>query len=222
MTRRLITAAASAVLVLGLAACDDGKGPVSTPPPDLGFKPQTSDGGGDDTDTSDGGGEAGASDGGDGEIQAAPDIPAPDRADFPGMDEHTDHGAMQAFKYYIATAMWAHQVGDDSLTQEMQTEDCDGCDDFLQTFDDLKKHDILWTEFTLNDVMTEALPSRDYDLQVNYNFVTTPHKRPINDFKEMGETGELEYATAGGMVWVEDQWKVDGVHVKWGSDVLDD
>ncbi|PMC76808.1 DUF6318 family protein [Brachybacterium sp. UMB0905] len=221
MTRRLITAAASAVLVLGLAACDDGKGPVTTPPPDLGFKPQTSDGGGDETNPSDGGSEDGASDGGGDETQAAPDIPAPDRADFPGMDEHTDHGAMQAFKYYIATAMWAHQVGDDSLTQEMQTEDCDGCDDFMKTYKDIREHDNLWTKFSLQEVVSEAIESNTYDIQVNYNFTTTPHMRSIEDPSEIVDVGELEYATAGGLVWTEEGWRIDAVRAKWGTNVLD-
>lgn len=35
----------------------------------------------------------------------APDIPAPDPADFTGMDENTPKGAEQAYRYYIALSL---------------------------------------------------------------------------------------------------------------------
>ena len=138
------------------------------------------------------------------------------------MDEHTDYGAMQAFKYYIATAMWAHQVGDDSLTQEMQTKDCEGCKVFMETYRDAVKNETLWSEFSLQEVKSETLPteSKLYDLQVNYNFTTTPHMRPHESGGPLEEVGELEYATAGGMKWIDGHWKVAGLSTKWGPDVF--
>ena len=93
MPRRLLSAAAACTLLLGLAACGEGgDGPVTTPPPTIDIS-GPSDGGGDDGAASDGGGD-------DASPSAAPEVPAPDPADYPGMDENTPEGAEQAFRYY--------------------------------------------------------------------------------------------------------------------------
>src|SRR5699024_6886832 len=117
MPRRLFSAAAAGALLLGLAACGDTTdGPATAPPPDLGIA-APSDGGGDPA-PSDGGGEQT-----DPSADDAPDIPPPDPADFAGMDENTPEGAEQAFRYYIAVSMWAHQSGERSEehTSELQS-----------------------------------------------------------------------------------------------------
>src|SRR5690625_6346354 len=83
MPRRILPALAAAVLALGAAACGHGgDGPVTTPPPALGS--DASDGGGSDPDPSDGGGAETEE-----PTAAAPDIPAPDPADYPRPEEHT-------------------------------------------------------------------------------------------------------------------------------------
>lgn len=117
MRRRLLAATATAALSLGLVACgDDSEGPVTEAPPSLGIG--GSDGGG----ASDDGGEAsdggGSDDGGDatgseGENSAAEEagIPAPDPADYPGMDENTAEGAEQFTRYFIAVMTWGYQSG---------------------------------------------------------------------------------------------------------------
>ena len=219
MARRLIAATASAVLILGLAACDDGKGPVTTPPPDLGFEPQTSDGGGDESEASDGGGDDGASDGGgDGDTQAAPDIPAPDRADFPGMDEHTEEGAAQAFRYYIAMSMWAHQTGDDSSLPMLEDPDCSSCAELNATIAPLKEHNEYWSEFDITDVGIRTHDSDLNDVEVGYLFTISSHTRPNDTFKDRVDVPELEYSTVGGMNWNDGAWKVSGINAEWGTD----
>src|SRR5699024_10334539 len=124
MPRRLLPALATLGLVLGLAACGDGgDGPVTTPPPDLGNG--ASDGGGSQGDPSDGGGETEPDDGETEETEvAAPDVPAPDPADYPGMDEETPEGAEQAFRYYIAVVYWGYQTGDTETLETLHTENC--------------------------------------------------------------------------------------------------
>src|SRR5699024_991459 len=80
MPRRILPALAAAVLALRAAACGHGgDGPVTTPPPALGS--DAGDGGGSDPDPSDGGGAETEE-----PTAAAPDIPAPDPADYPSSE----------------------------------------------------------------------------------------------------------------------------------------
>ncbi|PMC74494.1 DUF6318 family protein [Brachybacterium sp. UMB0905] len=211
MTRRLIAATASAVLILGLAACDDGKGPVTTPPPDLGFEPQTSDGGGDESGASDGGG--------DGETQAAPDIPAPDRADFPGMNEHTEEGALQAFRYYIAVSMWAHQTGETEELHRLEEAACKGCQELNEAIEPMKEHGEYWSKFDVTEVGTRIYDSEHYDVEVAYFFTISPHTRPNDSFDGRFEAPEVEYISTAGMKWSGDGWTVKALDAEWGEDV---
>ena len=116
MSRRLLAAVAVTALTLGLASCGDGgENAVTTPPPKIDIG-QSDDGGAEPSD--DGGAEQSDSEGaGEGEDSpaAAPDIPAPDPADYPGMDQETPEGAEQAFKLFWAVILWAHQTGDSSV-----------------------------------------------------------------------------------------------------------
>src|SRR5699024_3756122 len=106
MPRRLLSAAAAGALLLGIAACGDQTDePVTTAPPSIDVAGPRDDGG--DSSPSDGGGSEATE-----PTAQAPDIPPPDPADFAGMDEHTEEGAEQAFRYYIAVSVWAHQTGD--------------------------------------------------------------------------------------------------------------
>src|SRR5690625_5350400 len=106
MPRRILPSLAAAVLALGAAACGNVRdAPVTTPAPALGSN--ASDGGGSDPDPSDGGGAETEE-----PTAAAPDNPAPEPADYPGMDEETPEGAEQALRYYIAVVYWGYQTGD--------------------------------------------------------------------------------------------------------------
>lgn len=214
MHRRLLSAATASALLLGLAACGEpNDGPVTTPPPSINIS-GPSDGGGD-TEPSDGGGDETAE-----PTAEAPDIPAPDPADFAGMDEHTAEGAEQAFRYYIAVSMWAHQTGDDTLSSELQSPSCDSCAAFMETYKELEAHHEKWGEFTLSDVYVGSRKSSNFDFEVAYNFTTSPHERPKDDFSGRVNVGELEYSTVGGMSWSGKKWTVEGISAEWGNDVL--
>ncbi|WP_422117185.1 DUF6318 family protein [Brachybacterium sp. UNK5269] len=154
MPRRLLAAAAAGALLLGLAACDDGEeGAVTTAPPSVSVSAP-----------SDGGGEPAPSDGGgtgtDDPTAAAPHIPPPDPADYAGMDEKSETGAVQAFRHYVATAMWAHQTGEDSQLASLQTETCEGCSDFNAEIPALKKQGKYWGEFEVIDVQVTPMNPR--------------------------------------------------------------
>ena len=214
MPRRLLSAAAAGALLLGLASCGDGEeGPVTTAPPSINID-APSDGGGD-TEPSDGGGAET-----DEPTAAAPDIPPPDPAEYAGMDEQTEDGAIQAFRYYIAVSMWAHQTGDGSLSNTLEASNCISCIEFMETLHELQEHKKHWGEFSLSDVNLEAHSSQNYDFEIAYNFTTTPHERPTDDFTSTTNVGKLEYSTVGGMTWENDGWQVGAISAEWGENVL--
>ena len=214
MPRRLFSAAAAGALLLGLAACGDTTdGPVIAPPPDLGIAAP-----------SDGGGAPAPSDGGGEQADPsadAPDIPPPDPADYAGMDENTPEGAEQAFRYYIAVSMWAHQTGKDTKLTPLQSADCSGCSELNHDLPSLKEHGDYWGEFTVSDNGTTLHDSQKYDHEVGYFFTIPPHSRPNHDFTSRVEAPEIEYITVGGMEWDSDKWIVSGLNAEWGEGVHD-
>lgn len=213
MPRRLLSAAAAGALLLGLTACGEGEeGPVTTAPPEIGIN-GPSDGGGD-TDASDGGGDQTEEPTAD-----APDIPPPDPADYAGMDENTEDGATQAFRYYIAMSMWAHQTGDDSELMKLQTESCEGCPQFNAELPKLQEQGEYWSEFAISDVHTVSKESTNYDIEIGYAFTIPSHTRPDEKSGEPVEYNAVEYLAVGGMTWTSSEWHVGGLKADWGPDV---
>ncbi|NMA77639.1 MAG: hypothetical protein GX960_10360 [Actinomycetales bacterium] len=213
MHRRLLSTAAAGALLLGLAACGDGEdGPVTTAPPELGI-----------SSPSDGGGDAEPSDGGGAEQEepsaAAPDIPPPDPADYAGMDKNTEDGAIQAFRYYIAVSMWAHQTGDDTELMELQTDSCEGCPGFNAELPKLQEQGKYWGQFNVEDVKLTAHESENFDHEIGYSFNIPNHTRPDPDSGDPISYKPVEYIAIGGLSWTSDRWIVGGLAADWGPDV---
>jgi len=203
MPRRLLSAAAACTLLLGLAACGEGgDGPVTTPPPSIDIS-GSSDGGGDDGAASDGGGDDASS-------SAAPEVPAPDPADYPGMDENTNEGAVQAFRFYIATVYQAHSTGDSAPLAGMYRETCESCAGLEQDVQELEQGDDLWPATTIVDVWSDPYESESFDVEVSYGF------RLSTDGRSNGG-GDSEDPTAmtaiAGMDWEDGRWVVGGMQI---------
>ena len=214
MHRRILAPVAAAALAFGLVACGDtGGGTVTTPPPSINIGGGSDDGG---AEPSDGG--SGASDGGGESPVAAPDIPAPDPADYPGMDQNTPEGAEQAFRYYVAVSMWSHQVGDDSLLKTLEAEGCDSCDEFNAALTELIENGDTWSEFEITDVGTEVYPGETFTYEVGYLFIAGDHTRPDYENGGRKDAPEIEYSAVGGMTFREGVWLVGGLNSKWGPD----
>lgn len=212
MPRRLLAIAAAAALTFTFAGCDvGGDGPVTEPPEQLG----TSDGGG--AGPSDGGGAASSDNGGDDDQTiAAPDIPAPDPADYAGMDEHTADGATQAFRYYIAVSMWAHQTGETELLNSLQSDDCESCDEFNKDLITLKENSDYWSVFSILDSGTMVHESTNYGHEIGYTFTTEAHSRPSESFDSREAFPAIEYNAVGGMNWTNNSWTIGGIKAEWG------
>ena len=214
MPRRLLSAAAACTLLLGLAACGEGgDGPVTTPPPSIDIS-GSSDGGGDDGAASDGGGDEASP-------SAAPDVPAPDPADYPGMDENTPEGAEQAFRYYIAVSMWTHRTGDDKVLRSLEGQGCTGCAELNSDLPKLQEAGSYWGEYSLKDDQIEVYPGDIFDQEVSYSFILSEHLEPDIEAGGSKQVSETEYVTTGGMVWSNDMWIVEGLQGEWGPDAFD-
>lgn len=205
MTRRLLTASAAAALVLGLAACGDDTGGTITDPPSTIATGASDDGGASD------GGEAGGSAGGasddGGSTEAAPDIPAPDPADYPGMDEETDEGAEQTAKYFIAVQYWARTSGDTEALKRLQTDECGACTEAVQEIDSLRENNQLWREVSIEPGSFDSETSATFDREAGHRFQVSSHQEPNGD----GEPVEVDtetYIAAFGLDFEETHWVV--------------
>src|SRR5690606_31447338 len=148
-------------LLLGLAACGEGgDGPVTTPPPSIDIS-GSSDGGGDDGAASDGGGDEASP-------SAAPDVPAPAPADYPGLDENTPEGAEQAVRYYMARMSWGYQTGSVDELYARSAEGCNTCSHSSEIIVKNAANDLFWSPTALEDVGLKNYPSADYDYELGY------------------------------------------------------
>lgn len=207
MSRRSQAVAAIAALTFGLAACGGGGGgTVSEPPPSI----DVSDGG-----AGDGGGGAAPSDGGGEKSEEpeptadAPDIPAPDPADFPGMDERTPEGAEQAVRYYFAMTFWGLQTGESDDLYGLRTENCTGCSSLIDQVEELRNRGEYWSRTSIDEQVLESESGDVHEVVVNYLFVASAHTEP----NEGNEVGERVYSVVGGVVWGGAGWKLDDVSV---------
>ncbi|WP_017823451.1 DUF6318 family protein [Brachybacterium muris] len=218
MHRRILAPVAAAALAFGLVACTDtgGGGTVTTPPPSINIGGGSDDGG---AEPSDGGGEA--SDGGGDSTVAAPDIPAPDPADYPGMDQNTPEGAEQAFRYYVANLFWARQSGDDSTLRSLETTDCEGCQTINEELINLRNSGERWGAVSITDVRLTLHESEHFDHEIGYAFTLGPFT--VHDPSTGNEIdyAATEYIMIGAMKWDAGRWIVGGLSAEWGADTHD-
>ena len=207
MPRRLLSAAAAGALLLGLAACGDPTdGPVTTAPPSIDVAGPSDDGG--DSSPSDGGGSETTE-----PTAQAPDIPPPDPADFAGMDEHTEEGAEQAFRYYIALSYWARQVGSTEELQTLTESSCAECAEIESEIRESREVGQYWSETQVEPYGSQVYESDNYDHEVGYIYIVGEHSEPRGDGDDKEEI-ERAYTAIGGMSWVDNQWVVGGLSIE--------
>ncbi|MGO3290801.1 DUF6318 family protein, partial [Brachybacterium sp.] len=134
-------------------------------------------------------------------------------------DEQTEDGAIQAFRYYIAVSMWAHQVGDDEALAALQSSDCTGCIEFNGDIPLIRDSGLLWTPADLTNPEVSLEGSSNHEHEVRYKFTLGPHSRPNNENTERVELESLDFDSAGGLNWESGKWVVGGLSIEWGSDV---
>lgn len=201
MPRRLLSAAAVCTLVLGLAACGEGgKGTVTDPPPSIDIS-MPSDGGGEPSDG-----------GGDGEPTAAPDVPAPDPADYPGIDEKTAEGAEQFTRYFFALMIWGYQTGESEELESLYSETCGICEANVENIRAYGQEGVAWTEASIDGITTSPLDvvAEEFDRAVHYEAVVGEHDEPDVQSGEYESVPALTYTLQLGLRWTSEGWIADG------------
>ena len=200
--------AASAALVLALSACG-GDGPpdngLDGTMPDLSTSSDnggaSDNGGTGDTAASDAGGDSAGED-------LAASIPAPDPADYPGMDQNTPEGAEQAFKYYIAVLTWAHQTGDTTTLSTLHSDECTNCIEFERHVSKAADKHLLWSEVEYTEGETEVYDSENFDHEIGFSFTLGRHEEPTEDYSSHVTVDPAETYAVGGLTWNESGWRV--------------
>lgn len=153
-----------------------------------------------------------SSDGGGATAQPSPpDVPKPDPADYAGMDEHTDEGAEQAFRYYWAVMTWSYQTGKTKEYAALYGPDCGSCEQNLAEIEELNDMREWWSETSLEDVDLRAYDSTKNEIEVGYSFVVSAHSEPVKGNVKRRHYDENQFSTVGGMSWGDGAWVVNAM-----------
>ncbi|MDN5606210.1 MAG: DUF6318 family protein, partial [Kocuria sp.] len=191
---------------------DGGDGPVTEPPPEINAGSDdggASDGGGADAGSGDGTAASDAGGEDDGSTQAAPDIPPPDPADFPGMDENTPEGAEQAVRFYFANVYWGYQTGDSSRASELYSEGCEACAKFETQIDGFEGGST-WGRVEIADFGITHYESENFDYEIGYIFTVGKHEAP-GDSEEVLHVEATDYTAIAGVTWGDGCWVIGGM-----------
>ncbi|GAA1717391.1 DUF6318 family protein [Brachybacterium phenoliresistens] len=149
------------------------------------------------------------------EEATTPAVPAPDPADFPGKDEHTEEGAKQAVRYYWAVLFWGFQTGEHESFSELYSENCANCAGNREVIKDIAKNENPWGPTELQDTELSARSNTDgYEYIVDYYFIVGEHEvRAPGSSKAKIEPAQT-YLSAVAVVWSDDKWIVDSIHLE--------
>lgn len=215
---RTLPAAVVVVFMLGLVSCSDaGKDePTTAPMPTS----SSSDGGGD---ASDGGGETSAasspsaeggeggsalptaSDGGGERVtMTKDDFPPPDPANYPGLNTHTEQGAIATATYFWDSLFWASWSGETAIPTRLSSEECVGCQLLLERSNDAYMNQLYLTPSYVIP-RAETVEAREnyqgYDIVI---FMTIDERVTAKNLKGR----EDHFRTAHGMNWNGKAWKI--------------
>lgn len=148
------------------------------------------------------------------EETTAPTVPAPDPADFPGKDEHTEEGAKQAVRYYWAMLVWGFQTGDSSALESLSSPDCANCQSNLESIQFANENGKLWSTASINDESIYTSEPGNYEMVVQYTFVVGEHREPDFEADSVESVPATVYSTANGVSWSGAHWIIDGVNLE--------
>jgi len=136
------------------------------------------------------------------------------------MDEETPEGAEQAYRYYWAVMVWAHQTGDTGEIGNLSADSCDACVRYIDTVQELLEADGLWkgpvqTDVDVASISDSAeLSDEGYDVAVIYELVLSEHSVLDEESGDRVPEPETTYRTTGGLVWDGERWVVDGCAIQ--------
>lgn len=204
-TRRAIAIAAVGALSLSLAACDPGEAEEVDPPTSSSPAPTSEAPTSEAPPTT----EAPTAE----PATTAPAVPPPNPADFPGMDQQTEEGAKQAYRYFWAAIVYGYQTGDASIVEGMSMPQCVYCVSVKDDIQRLKTANALWGPTTIEDRLLESKAEGDGKVVVTYVIDVSAHEEIDPQTGATTQSPIETYGTAGGAVWVEGGWKIDGTAI---------
>lgn len=199
--RRFLTPLAAAALLCGAAACGDTAATPSAAPsasPTAAPAPATSEAPPATT------------------AAPTPAIPKPDRADYPGMDQHTEDGAIQAYRYFWAMTIWAHQTGEVEELKSLHSEACVGCAENLESIEFMRSQGQFWVGGNLQELPDHPVSAYDSPLnevEVGYDFIVRENTEPGGD-GSTAHSGAVFMQTVGGMNWENGAWVLSGYNTE--------
>lgn len=196
--RRTLSLATAGLLALSLAACDSG-----TP-----AKPTATTTSAPATATSSAAASTTAT------APSAPAVAAPDPADYPGMDQQTEDGAKQFFRFYWASVTHAYTTGDSRPISNLFSTACTYCTKTTQTIDRLSANEALWGAASIHSETSTTTSFGDGQAEVLYDFFLTSHEESTDDFSARTIEPEVHYATAGKLHWIGNGWQVEAIDIE--------
>lgn len=138
-----------------------------------------------------------------------PAMAAPDPKDFPGMDEKTEDGAKQAYRYFIRTYLYMRVTGDSAPLEAMATDDCEWC---TEVATNVKESGPPWRSFDITDQAIDLDPIKSNRTVIFYDFSISVESRGSTTEKERSEDREpQDLRVASNLRWAESQWNVESV-----------
>lgn len=140
-------------------------------------------------------------------------VPPPNPAEFPGMDQQTEDGAKQAYRYFWAAVLYGHQTGDASIIEDMSMPECRYCNTPLGDVEVFRETKSFWGAASMNDKLLESEVEDGANVIVTYEFELSAHQEKDPATGILSERPAKNYGTSGRTTWSDSRWKLDGLAI---------
>ena len=194
--RRALTLAATSLLALGLTACGDDAAKPETESASTSAGPTTSAAPAT-TSTA-----AETTPAATPPASTAPAVAAPDPADYPGMDQQTEEGAKQAYKYFWDVYVYSEQTGNLDELKAITSPDCGWCQSAVAR---IESEGPAWETATIThgEYSTESADAAQIIVRNTFVLNVTQKNPHV--------VGEQAAAAGSYLTWTEGKWLVDSV-----------
>lgn len=200
--RRALTLAATSLLALGLTACgDDAAKPEAesastSAGPTTSAAPATTSAAAETTPAATP------------PASTAPAVAAPDPADYPGMDQQTEEGAKQTFRYFWDALAYGYQTGDTNPLSSASSPSCEYCSDARTDVESLNSNKEYWGPVQVESGPLAVTAATDTGYIISYGFTIPAHEEPTDVPGERKTEAEITHGAAGEVGWNGSKWEI--------------
>ncbi len=206
--RRALTLAATSLLALGLTACGDDAAKPETESASTSAGPTTS--------------AAPATTSTAAETtpvttppaSTAPAVAAPDPADYPGMDQQTEEGAKQAYRYFWDSIVFGYVAGDSSQVKSMSLPECAYCNEVSADIDSISSAGGVWSQTQIQEILMESSQGSPGVVSLDFGFIIPEHTESPSAESAPEFEPSTAFASGAELRWKDDGWKVFGVDLQ--------